>query len=59
MRGWEEEQAVLGFPCGVTEVGTERSAGLQEYFAGRTLVHWLEVGSRRERDVDRPSRIKA
>lgn len=44
---------------GVAAAGTERSGGLQEYFAGRTLVNWSEAGSRRQGDVDSTSRFKA
>lgn len=45
----------LGLPCGVTAVGTER----REWAPGGALVNWLEVGRRREGDVDRASTLEA
>lgn len=49
----------MGLPCGVAAVGIKRVGGKFQYFAGRTLADWFELGSRREGDLDRTSRFKS
>lgn len=42
--GWKGEE-ILGLVCGGTAVRTEGSGGDWGYFAGGTLINWLDMGA--------------
>lgn len=56
--GWKGEE-ILGLVCGGTAVRTEGSGGDWGYFAGGTLINWLDMGANGKGGLNRTPTFKA